>query len=103
MDGRRRDKAAARRFGKNLWKARRRAGFSQEELARLASLHRTHIGFMEAGERLPRVDTLIKLASALAVEAGELLQGIEWIGPGPSRRGSFSVDLQSCEADGHAS
>jgi transcriptional regulator with XRE-family HTH domain len=101
MDGRLRDKAAAKRFGRNLWRARRRAGFSQEELGRLACLHRTHIGYMEAGQRLPRVDTFIKLTSILAVEAGELLEGIEWIVPGPDRPGSFSIDPQS-EADGHA-
>jgi transcriptional regulator with XRE-family HTH domain len=102
MDGRLRDKAAAERFGGNLWKARRHAGFSQEELGRLASLHRTHIGLMEAGERLPRVDTLIKLTSALAVGADDLLQGIEWIVPGPSRPGSFSIDPQPWKAGGHA-
>jgi transcriptional regulator with XRE-family HTH domain len=102
MDGRLRDKGAAERFGRNLWKARRGAGFSQEELGRLASLHRTHIGMMEAGVRLPRVDTLIKLASALAVRADELLEGIEWVVPGPSRPGSFSIDPQSWKAGGHA-
>jgi transcriptional regulator with XRE-family HTH domain len=102
MDGRLRDKAAAERFGRNLRKARRRACFSQEELGRLASLHRTHIGLMEAGERLPRVDTLIKLTSSLAVGSDELLQGIEWIVPGPSRPGGFSIDPQSGKADGHA-
>jgi transcriptional regulator with XRE-family HTH domain len=102
MDGRARDKAAAERSGRNLWRARRHAGFSQEELGRLASLHRTHIGFMEAGDRLPRVDTLVKLTSALAMGADELLQGIEWVVPGPGGPGSFSVDPESREAGGHA-
>jgi transcriptional regulator with XRE-family HTH domain len=102
MNGRARDKAAAERFGRNLWRARHHAGFSQEELGRLASVHRTHIGFMEAGHRLPRVDTLVKLTSALAVGADQLLQGIEWVVPGPGRRGSFSIDTESLEADGHA-
>jgi transcriptional regulator with XRE-family HTH domain len=103
MDGRARDKAAAQRFGRNLWKARRRADLSQEELGRLASLHRTHIGFMEAGGRLPRVDTLVKLASALGVEADALLQGIGWIVPGANRPGSFSTGGarrdQGCKAN----
>lgn len=39
MDGRRVDEAAAERFGRNLLRARRRAGFSQEELGALACLH----------------------------------------------------------------
>lgn len=92
MDGRLRDTAIAERFGRNLRKARRRAGFSQEELGRLTSLHRTHIGYMEMGKRLPRADNLIKLSSALAVPVDELLRGIEWIVTTPSRPGSFAVD-----------
>ena len=39
----------AYRFGKNLARCRRRAGFSQEELSFMASLHRTEIGMLERG------------------------------------------------------
>jgi transcriptional regulator with XRE-family HTH domain len=91
MDGRRRDEETAKHLGRNLFMARRRAGFSQEELGALASLHRTEIGMVENGTRLPRVDTLIKLASALGVRADELLAGIEWIVSVPTQSGSFSV------------
>ena len=41
--------AMAERFGRNLHAARRRAGFSQEELAAFAALHRTEIGLLENG------------------------------------------------------
>jgi len=92
MDGRIRSQDAAERLGQNVLAARRRAGFSQEELGALAGLHRTEIGFVEGGRRLPRADTLIKLASALGVDAGELLAGVEWIIPAPSRSGSFAVE-----------
>lgn len=34
---------------------------------------------LERGERLPRIDTLIKLMGALEVPAGDLLDGIEWV------------------------
>jgi transcriptional regulator with XRE-family HTH domain len=91
MDGRRVDRQAAERIGRNVFMARRRAGFSQEELGALASLHRTEVGMVEKGERLPRVDTLLKLAAALAVPVGELVVGIEWIVPAPSRPGTFAV------------
>jgi transcriptional regulator with XRE-family HTH domain len=91
MDGRKVDEAAAKRLGRNLFMARRRAGFSQEELGALACLHRTEIGFIEGGRRLPRVDTLVKLASALDVRGEELLDGIEWIVPAPTRPGTFAV------------
>jgi hypothetical protein len=47
---------------------------------------------MEMGKRLPRADNLIKLSSALAIAADELLRGIEWIVTTPIRPGSFVVD-----------
>lgn len=90
-DGRRVDREAARRLGKNLWRARRSAGYSQEELAALCSLHRTEIGLLENGRRLPRVDTLMKLSAALDVRVGMLVEGIEWIPPIPPASGSFAV------------
>lgn len=65
-------------FGENLRRCRRRAGLSQEEVAIRASLHRTEIGLLERGERLPRIDTCIKLAGAVEVDAAELLTGIAW-------------------------
>lgn len=77
-------------FGRNLNRCRKRTGLSQEELAVRASLHRTEIGLLERGERLPRIDTAIKLAGALGVPPAELIDGIEW-SPGSTSRGSFSL------------
>lgn len=76
------------RFGANLVQHRNRAGFSREELGFRASLHRTEIGMLERGERLARIDTLVKLAGALAVEPGDLLDGIVWKAGDP-RPGHF--------------
>jgi len=78
------------RFGENLSRARKRAGMSQEEAGIRASLHRTEIGLLERGERVPRIDTAIKLAGAVGVPLGELVDGIEW-SPGTASRGNFSV------------
>jgi transcriptional regulator with XRE-family HTH domain len=91
MDGRNVNREAAKRLGKNLWLARRRAGYTQEELGVLCSLHRTETGMVEKGDRLPRVDTLMKLAAALDVQVEKLVEGIEWIPPGPPASGSFAV------------
>ncbi len=66
----------AERFGKNLIRSRNRAGISQEELGFRAELHRTEIGVLERGERLPRLDTLIKLAVGLEIEVSEMLEGL---------------------------
>jgi transcriptional regulator with XRE-family HTH domain len=91
MDGRHVDREAAERIGHNVFLARRHAGFSQEELGALASLHRTEVGMVENGERLPRVDTLLKLAFSLAVPVAQLVEGVEWIVPASSRAGSFAI------------
>jgi transcriptional regulator with XRE-family HTH domain len=81
----------AKRFGANLAAAREHSGITQEELAFRASLHRTEIGLLERGGRLPRIDTLAKLAGALEVEPGALFEGIAWT-PGDFRRGQFKPD-----------
>ena len=43
-----------------------------------ASLHRTEIGLLERGERMPRIDTAIKLAGALGLPLASLVEGIDW-------------------------
>lgn len=68
----------AARFSANLRACRARAEISQEELAWRSSLHRTEIGLLERGARVPRIDTLIKLASALMIPSEDLLEGIKW-------------------------
>lgn len=71
------------RFAANLLRERKRAGLSQEEVGYRASLHRTEVGMMERGVRCPRIDTLVKLAGAIGVEPGVLLDGIVWEPPPP--------------------
>jgi transcriptional regulator with XRE-family HTH domain len=65
-------------FGRNLRRCRKRAGLSQEALGERAQLHRTEIGLLERGARIPRVDTVVRLASSLSISAAELLAGITW-------------------------
>lgn len=85
------------RFGENLIRCRERANLSQEELGLRASLHRTEIGLLERGARVPRIDTLIKLAAALNVPLDcRLLDGIAW-NPGNIQPGGFGV-ASSAEA-----
>jgi transcriptional regulator with XRE-family HTH domain len=83
--------AVAERFGENLRRVRKREDLSQERLAGRASLHRTEIGRLEKGERVCRIDTLIRLAGAMAVPPAELLDGIDWV-PGSDPDGAFSVN-----------
>ncbi len=84
----------AQQFGTNLARLRERSGITQEELAFGASLHRTEVGLLERGGRMPRIDTLVKLAGALGVTPAELLDGIEWR-PGEIRRGRFRASEEA--------
>jgi transcriptional regulator with XRE-family HTH domain len=66
------------KFAANLRRQRRRAGLSQEAVGFRAELHRTQIGLLERGARMPRIDTLVKLAGALGCDPDDLIAGIEW-------------------------
>lgn len=66
------------RFSANLKAARRRVGVTQEELARMTELDRTHISLLENAKRMPQLDTLVKLTCALDCRADELVEGLAW-------------------------
>jgi len=66
------------RFGENLARCREGADVSQEELSFRASIHRTEVSLLERGERMPRVDTALRLAGSLGVPLNDLVAGLEW-------------------------
>ncbi len=66
------------RFGENLARCREGADVSQEELSFRASIHRTEVSLLERGERMPRVDTALRIAGSLGVPLNDLVAGLEW-------------------------
>lgn len=64
---------ARARFAVNLRSARLAHGFSQEELAARAGLHRNYIGSVERNEKNISIDSMERLAIALGVDVVELL------------------------------
>jgi transcriptional regulator with XRE-family HTH domain len=50
------------RFGKTLREYREAKGYSQEELAERANLHRNYVGSVERGERNVALENIVKLA-----------------------------------------
>jgi len=63
-------------FGANLRSARERAGLTQEALGHRADFHPTEVNRIERGRRNPGLITIVKLAKALDVPAGDLLAGL---------------------------
>lgn len=59
-------------FGKQIRRLREQKAISQEEFAALAGLDRAYYGGIERGERNLAALNLIKIATALDVEVGDL-------------------------------
>lgn len=91
------DSPLAVRFGRNLWRQRRRADLSQQELAGLTGLHRVDIGAIERGERLPRIDTILKVSAGVEASPCELMAGLRWY-PGRYIEGEFYVEDRSASS-----
>ncbi|WP_339706418.1 helix-turn-helix transcriptional regulator [uncultured Sphingosinicella sp.] len=62
-----------KRLGRNLRRLREAKGLSQEAFAFEANIHRTYISDIERGARNPTITVVDKIAAALGVKAGQLL------------------------------
>lgn len=62
-----------RRIGQNVQRLRALKGWSQEELADRAGLHRTYISGIERGIRNPTATVLERIAIGLEVTLSELV------------------------------
>lgn len=72
------------RFGENMRAARKQAGLSQIDLSVRANLDRAAVSFLERAERAPDLSTIVRVAHAVGVKPGALLDGV---GPESSVRG----------------
>ncbi len=88
-----------RALGDRLRKLRERRGISQEDFADRCGLHRTAIGLLERGQRVPRLDTLLIMGRELGVQLTEIVHGIELspgiVRPSGSRLKASSISRQS--------
>ncbi len=62
------------KFGQQVREERIRQGYSQEELAELANVHRTYIGMIERAEKNITLKNIEKIANALKIKPEELLR-----------------------------
>ena len=61
-----------RRLGLNIQRLRHEKGWSQEEFADRAGLHRTYVSGVERGVRNPTITIVEKLARTLGADIGAL-------------------------------
>ena len=63
-----------KRLGSNLKRLRNEQGWSQEEFADRAGIHRTYVSDIERAARNPTITIVEKLAKALKVTASALIE-----------------------------
>ena len=63
-------------FGNAIRALREERGYSQEELAERAGLHRNYVGGVERGERNVALENIVKLAGALSVRTRDLFDSL---------------------------
>ena len=63
-------------LARNLRAARRKRKLTQEEVAERSGVQQGEVSRIEAGKRDPQVSTLLRIAEALEVSPGSLLDGI---------------------------
>ena len=76
------ESAPAIAFGSAVRGRRLEQGLSQEELASLAHVERSHMGKIERGEHLPNLVMILRISQALGCKPGSLLdQVVEMLRP----------------------
>ena len=63
-------------FGKVLRRLRLEAGLTQENLGFEADLRRTYVSILELGQQQPSLTTIIKIAQALNLTPGYLMDQV---------------------------
>ena len=65
-----------KKIGTNIREKRIECGFTKEELAFEADVHRTYIGAVERGEKNISIISLSKIAKALRTNVSDLTKGL---------------------------
>lgn len=63
-------------IGKNIRKKREAKSWKQEVLASEVNLSAPYIGMIERGEKIPRLETFVRITNALGATSDEILEGV---------------------------
>ena len=64
-------------LGEEIRRARRRSGFTQEELGFKAGISRNYVSLLELNQKSPTIDVLLRLCEAMDVSAARLIGRVE--------------------------
>ncbi len=68
------NRRSGEKLGNKIQRTRKSLGYSQEKLAELIGISRTHIGHIEQGRKNPSLEVLHKIAKTLKTPTFELLK-----------------------------
>jgi transcriptional regulator with XRE-family HTH domain len=68
------DQKFLERLGQAIRTERKRNGYTQEELAYNAGIHKNFVGLLERGKRAPTIITMQKLCSVFGISLGDFFQ-----------------------------
>jgi transcriptional regulator with XRE-family HTH domain len=89
-EGRRR---VRRRIGRNLERRRAELDIDRAECAARAGVTISEVATIEAGERQPLSDSILRIAATLDWQVSDLLAGVRWLTPAEDGHdGHFEVD-----------
>lgn len=64
-------------IGAAIRKARLAAGYSQDDLAYLVGMYRVYISRLENGRAVPRIEQVMRIATALGIETWQIIRDAE--------------------------
>ncbi len=69
----RKRRRSSEKLGSKIQRTRKSQGYSQEKLAELIGVSRTHMGHIEQGRKSPSLELLEKIAKVLKAKVSELI------------------------------
>jgi len=66
-----------RELGDRVRERRHELELTQAELAERAEMHYSYVGALESGVRNPSIDLVARLARALEIDLGDLVEGLQ--------------------------
>lgn len=78
--------------GENIRKKRIEKNLTQDQLSEKADITPAYIGMIERGEKLPRLETFVRIANSLDISTDELL-GYELVKSDSAKLSKYEIEI----------